>query len=278
MINEFSRKMTKKIPFTKMQGAGNDYIYIDVRHEAIKDAAALAIKLSKPHFGIGSDGLVLIGNSEIGDFSMHIYNADGSEAEMCGNASRCIGKYVYEKGLTAKREILLETLSGIKILKLNVENEKVISVTVDMGEPMVGERDVTVEAKGEKFRGSKVSMGNPHFVIFTDAVEKIPLSEVGPVIEHDAKFPEGTNVEFVEINGCDEVRVRVWERGSGITMACGTGSCAVAVACVTSGRCGRKVGVTMDGGRLVVEWDAESRHVMMTGPAEFVFEGSIEVE
>jgi diaminopimelate epimerase len=141
---------------------------------------------------------------------MHIYNADGSEAEMCGNASRCIGKYVYEKGLTAKREILLETLSGIKILKLNVENEKVISVTVDMGEPMVGERDVTVEAKGEKFRGSKVSMGNPHFVIFTDAVEKIPLSEVGPVIEHDAKFPEGTNVEFVEINGYDEVRVRVW--------------------------------------------------------------------
>ena len=247
-----------------MQGAGNDYIYIDVRHEAIKDAAALAVRLSRPHFGIGSDGLVLIGNSDIADFSMHIYNADGSEAEMCGNASRCIGKYAYEKGLTAKREILLETLSGIKILKLNVENEKVVSVTVDMGEPKLGKRDVLLEEKGEKFHGDMVSMGNPHFVIFTDAVEKVRLSEVGPLLERDAR-------------GHDEVRVRVWERGSGITLACGTGSCAVAVACITSGRCGRRVGVTMDGGRLVVEWDTSSRHVMMTGPAEFVYEGSIAV-
>ena len=279
--------MTKYIRFTKMHGAGNDYIYVDTSRYPIENPERLSRLWSAPHTGIGSDGLVLIGSSDEADFSMRIFNADGSEAMMCGNASRCIGKYIYDNGLTAKTEITLGTRSGIKRLKLHVCEGKVDTVTVDMGRPAdctpgggtdgrpAGEQPI--EAGGERFCGTVVSMGNPHLVIFTDDIAGIRLEEVGPLLENHPLFPDRTNVEFAQVLEDGKIRMRVWERGSGITQACGTGACATAVAAFLTGRAGRKTEIVMDGGRLNIEWDAATGHVMMTGTAVKVFEGEIEI-
>ncbi len=277
--------MKGKVHFTKMHGAGNDYIYVDTTLYNIKDPAAAAIAWSDRHKGIGSDGLVLIGRSPLpeADFTMRIFNADGSEAMMCGNASRCIGKYVYEKGLTKKTEIRLLTLSGVKILGLHTQDGKVESVTVDMGEPVfederlfnpacdpLAQSDPLAHGAGAQF----VSMGNPHYVIFTNDVDAVETK--GCELEFHAAFPERCNIEFAEMRP-DGIRVRVWERGSGITQACGTGACATAVAACKTGRSGRKNRIIMDGGELEIEWNEADNHVYMTGPAEFVFEGEVEI-
>ncbi len=259
-----------------MQGAGNDYIYVNTIEFPLDSPEELAIKWSASHTGIGADGLVLIGISNIADFSMRIFNADGSEALMCGNASRCIGKYVYEKGLTTKKEVTLETLSGIKKLQLQIEDGKVSTVTVDMGEPAVKGKDVEVESGGKHYKGTIVSVGNPHYVIFTDDIMQVDLPKVGPGIEHHPLFPDRTNVEFVQVLNENEVRMRVWERGSGITQACGTGACATLVAGVINGKTARKAIVHMDGGPLTIEWPSDTSPVFMTGGAVTVFEGSIE--
>lgn len=267
--------MTKSIEFTKMHGAGNDYIYVNTMACPVENPAELAVKWSAPHTGIGSDGLVLIGSSRCADFSMRIFNADGSEAMMCGNASRCIGKYVYEKGLTKKQTVTLETLSGIKTLQLAIADGKVTEVTVDMGVPEITNLSLRLEAGGETYTGVAVSMGNPHFVIFTDNVEGIDLHKVGPLIETHPLFPDRTNVEFAEVLKPDEIRMRVWERGSGITLACGTGACATAVAGAALGKTGRRTKIVMDGGPLTIHWDENDGKVRMRGGAVTVFEGSI---
>lgn len=265
--------MTNPIPFTKMQGAGNDYIYVDICRYPIANPEEAAIRWSAPHTGIGSDGLVLIGSSDIADFSMRIFNADGSEAMMCGNASRCIGKYVYEYGLTQKTLITLETLSGVKVLKLHTEGDIVKNVTVDMGAPAeISEVNLGGEYPRNSFR---VSMGNPHLVTFVDDITRIDFPAIGPILENHPLFPERTNVEFAQVMGDNTLRMRVWERGSGITLACGTGACATAVAAAVSGRAGRQTDICMDGGTLSIEWDKHTGHVWMTGPATKVFDGTI---
>ena len=276
--------MKQNIHFTKMHGAGNDYIYVDTTHYAIVNPTETAIAWSKPHTGIGSDGLVLIGKgtSKDADFSMRIFNADGSEAMMCGNASRCIGKYLYEKGMTTKTSIRLETLSGIKTLHLHLSDDRktVRSVTVDMLEPLfkVSEQYAPknkemLTAGDRTFRGTFVSMGNPHFVTFVDDIENIDVARYGNLLEHHKVFPQRCNIEFAQIMEDNTVRTRVWERGSGITMACGTGACATAVAAAVTGRCDRHSKIIMDGGTLEIEWRESDNHVYMTGPAAFVFEG-----
>ena len=243
--------MTPKIKFTKMHGAGNDYIYVDTTRYPIADPEKKAIKWSKFHTGIGSDGLILIGSSDKADFSMRIFNADGSEAMMCGNGSRCVGKYVYEYGLTAKKEITLDTRSGIKVLKL------------DFGDQF-------------PFQSTRVSMGNPHLVTFVEDITQINLPEIGPQLENYHLFPDRTNVEFAQIVSKDTIRMRVWERGSGITQACGTGACATAVAAVLNGLAGRKCDIIMDGGTVTIEWEEATGHILMTGPATKVFDGEME--
>ena len=261
-----------------MHGAGNDYIYVDTLLFNIGDPAAAARKWSDRHKGIGSDGLVLIGRSPLpeADFTMRIFNADGSEAMMCGNASRCVGKYVYERGLTTQAQIKLLTLSGIKVLDLLVKDDIVESVTVDMGEP-VFEKPQQFLPCGEKLAaGTFVSMGNPHYVIFVDDVDAIDVAREGAILEHHPAFPERANIEFAEMRP-DGIRVRVWERGSGITMACGTGACATAVAACKTGRTGHASRIIMDGGELEIEWRESDGHVYMTGPAEFVYEGEVEL-
>lgn len=278
--------MIKTVKFTKMHGAGNDYIYVDTLLYSIPDPSAAAIKWSAPHTGIGSDGLVLIGKPSItsgADFSMRIFNADGSEAMMCGNASRCIGKYLYERKLTDKTEIKLETLSGVKTLRLHLAaGGTVESVTVDMHEPRLHVPEQYDEnclgelsASFRKFRGTFVSMGNPHFVTFVDDIDTIDIARYGSEIEHDAAFPQRCNIEFAQVMPDGTLRTRVWERGSGITMACGTGACATAVAAQITGRAQNKSTIKMDGGTLLIEWNADDGHVYMTGPAEFVFDGEI---
>ena len=274
--------MTKPIRFTKMHGAGNDYIYVNTMAFPIQNPEQLAIQWSAPHTGIGSDGLVLIGSSKVADFSMRIFNADGSEALMCGNASRCIGKYVYDNGLTHKKTVTLETLSGIKQLQLQTtaspnSPERVTEVTVDMGCPVVEKTGLTVEAGGETYMGTVVSMGNPHLVIFVEDLSEIDLPAVGPQLECHPLFPNRTNVEFAQVLNPHEVRMRVWERGSGITQACGTGACATAVAGVVREKTGRNTKVIMDGGPLTIRWDEKSKRVFMTGGAVKVFEGELEV-
>lgn len=278
--------MIKTVKFTKMHGAGNDYIYVDTLLYSIPDPSAAAIKWSAPHTGIGSDGLVLIGKPSItsgADFSMRIFNADGSEAMMCGNASRCIGKYLYERKLTDKTEIKLETLSGVKTLRLHLaDGGTVESVTVDMLEPRLHVPEQYDEsclgelsASFRKFRGTFVSMGNPHFVTFVDDIDTIDIARYGSELEHDAAFPQRCNIEFAQVMPDGTIRTRVWERGSGITMACGTGACATAVAAQITGRAQNKSTIKMDGGTLLIEWNADDEHVYMTGPAEFVFNGEI---
>lgn len=275
-------KTTNTIRFTKMHGAGNDYIYVNTILYNIPDPSATARKWSAPHFGIGSDGLVLIGeptNVKDADFSMHIYNADGSEAMMCGNASRCIGKYLYEKGMTNKTEIRLETLSGIKILRLTIEEEKVTSVTVDMLAPRFNNPsqftcthpDLGMVPGAEE--GVFVSMGNPHYVIFVKDIEEVDIAKHGSKLELSESFPQRCNIEFAQVKEGNGIRTRVWERGSGITMACGTGACATLVAAALTRRNTRKGKIVMDGGTLEITWNEEDGHVYMTGPAAFVFEG-----
>lgn len=282
--------MTTNIKFTKMHGAGNDYIYVNTLLYSIPDPTKASIAWSAPHTGIGSDGLVLIDKAKIpeADFSMRIFNADGSEAMMCGNASRCIGKYLFEKGITDKTEIKLLTLSGIKILKLTLDDkgEKVESVTVDMLEPVLNDKkqmasedgsmkDGLVDVIDREFRGTFVSMGNPHFVIFVDNVDEIDVARYGKALEFDSLFPERCNIEFAQILDNGKIRTRVWERGSGITMACGTGACATAVAAAITGRATRKSEIVMDGGTLHIEWNEADNHVYLSGPAAFAFEGEV---
>ena len=268
--------MTEKIRFTKMHGCGNDYIYVNTMEYEVADPQSAAIAWSDRHKGIGSDGLVLIGKSPVpeADYTMHIYNADGSEAMMCGNASRCIGKFLYERGLTTKTEIRLLTLSGVKTLQLHIINNKVESVTVDMLEPAFEDENQFLANRGVS-KGVFVSMGNPHYVIFTDNVDQV--GETGRVLEVHPAFPQRCNIEFARIEADGNIRTRVWERGSGITQACGTGACATAVAAAYTGKAGRKSNIVMDGGTLSIEWRESDNHVYMTGPAEFVFDGEIEI-
>lgn len=263
-----------RIPFTKMHGCGNDYIYVDTMSHPIADPVAAAIAWSDRHKGIGSDGLVLIGKSSIpeADFSMRIFNADGSEAMMCGNASRCIGKYLYERGLTNQEEIRLLTLSGVKTLQLHVSDGIVESVTVDMLEPDFNNEEQFISSRTTG-KGTFVSMGNPHYVIFTDNVDQV--GESGRMLENHPAFPQRCNIEFAHVEADGTIRTRVWERGSGITQACGTGACATAVAAALTGKAGRKSEIVMDGGTLSIEWRKRDNHVYMTGPAAFVFDGEI---
>ncbi len=276
----------KKIHFTKMHGAGNDYIYVNTLLYDVNDPNSASIKWSDRHKGIGGDGLVLIcrPTTDAADYRMRIFNADGSEAMMCGNASRCIGKYLYERGLTDKTEIKLETLSGIKTLMLHLDNEgkTVESVTVDMLEPLTENHRQYADlsggillAEGRRFEGTFVCMGNPHFVTFLNDIDTIDIARYGAVMERDSNFPERCNIEFAQILSDGAIRTRVWERGSGITMACGTGACATAVAAALTGRASRRSEIRMDGGTLQIEWRTTDNHVYMTGPAEIVFDGEI---
>ncbi|MGL5786438.1 MAG: diaminopimelate epimerase [Bacteroidales bacterium] len=273
------------LQFTKMQGAGNDYIYIDGFKEKVTDYRKAAIKLSDRHYGIGSDGLVVILPSESCDFRMRMFNADGSESEMCGNASRCVARYVYEKGLTDKTSITLETGAGTIILNLNLKNNLVEDVTVDMGEPVltpslipvVSEKDIIlneeIELADRIWRMTCVSMGNPHTVLFTSNIKDLNLPVIGPLFENHILFPKRINTEFVEIIDSTTLNMRVWERGAGETLACGTGACAVLVASVLNGYTKREVTIHLIGGDLTIRWDETDNHVYMTGPAEFVFDG-----
>ena len=266
--------MKDKIHFTKMHGCGNDYIYVNTMEFPIDNPEEKAILWSDRHKGIGSDGLVLIGASPVldADFTMRIFNADGSEAMMCGNASRCIGKYLYEKGLTDKTEIRLMTLSGIKQLLLKVKGGTLQSVTVDMLTPKLEDSKQFRPTPGLP-KGTFVSMGNPHYVIFTDNPDKI--ATIGPQLENHPAFPQRCNIELAQVVDDGVIRARVWERGSGITMACGTGACAVAVAACLSGRASNKSKIIMDGGTLEIEWRKSDNHVLLGGSADFVFEGEI---
>ena len=275
--------------FTKMHGTGNDYIYVNGLVETIENPAEFAIQYSDRHKGIGSDGLVMILASETCDFRMRMFNADGSESEMCGNASRCIGKYVYDKGLTNKTTLTLETLAGVKVLQLFIgADQKVEKVTVDMGEPILDAALIPVTSDKNRvineplafnseirYNITTVSMGNPHAVIFTTDILQLDLPKIGPVIENAAIFPRRTNTEFIEVLTKNHVKMRVWERGSGETMACGTGACASVVAGVLNGLISRRTTVELLGGELTIEWKEEDNHVYLTGGATTVFEGEI---
>lgn len=275
--------------FTKMHGLGNDYIFTYIMQEELQNPAILAQKISDRHFGIGGDGLVLILPSDKADIRMRIFNADGSEAEMCGNASRCVGKFVYDNGIIKKERITMETLAGIKTLELRIADGKVDAVRVDMGSPALEPAQIPVvstkerfiaepvESDGRVFNVTCVSMGNPHAVIFTDDVDTLPLHDYGPKLENHSLFPKRTNVEFIQVISRDRIKMRVWERGSGETMACGTGACASVVAAVLNDLCDRKVTVMLPGGELFIEWDEESGHVYKTGPATKVFDGEIDI-
>ncbi len=290
--------------FTKMHGLGNDYVYVNGAVEKIKDPAQAARIVSDRHFGIGSDGLILINPSDKADFEMEMYNLDGSRGKMCGNGIRCVGKYVYDNGLTDKTEITVETLAGIRHLKLHVLDGKVDSVRVDMGAPILEPAKIPTDVSaaggdirpadvkpygeilmdcriplpgGKTMRGTCVSMGNPHCVVPVDDVEHFDVHGVGPLFEHHPLFPEGVNTEFIRVEDENNVRMRVWERGSGETMACGTGACAVAVASILNGWVKSPVTVHLLGGDLQIEWDGRSGTVFMTGPAVTVFDGTIEL-
>ena len=274
-----------------MQGLGNDYVYVNCFREKIADPSRLAVKISDRHFGVGSDGLILINPSDKADFEMEMYNADGSRGEMCGNGIRCVAKYVYDYGLTDQTSISVETLGGIKYLDLTVENNtvkdgKAVLVKVDMGKPELspekipvvsaGEEvvDEPIDVDGQNYRMTCVSMGNPHAVVYVDCdVRNLPLEEIGPKFENHERFPNRVNTEFVRVLDRRTVEMRVWERGSGETLACGTGACAVAVSCVLNGLTEDEVTVKLLGGDLQIKWDREKDTVFMTGPAEVVFDG-----
>lgn len=274
--------------FTKMEGLGNDYVYINCFQEKVENPGELAIRYSNRHFGIGSDGVILIKPSEIADFCMDMYNADGSRSEMCGNGIRCVGKYVYDYGLTDKTEISVETLAGIKYLKLILKDGKVDLVTVDMGEPELQADKIPVALRLDEvidqpiqvgntvYQMTCVSMGNPHAVVFVDAVDKFPLETVGPLFEHHVMFPNRVNAEFIEVLNRKEVNMRVWERGTGETLACGTGACASTVACILNHKTEDEITLHLLGGDLKVAWDREKNKIYMTGPARVVFDGEID--
>ena len=280
------------IKFTKMEGLGNDYVYVDCTKQNLENASNLAKIISDRHFGVGSDGLILIKSSKKADFRMQMFNSDGTEAEMCGNGIRCVGKYVYDKGLTDKTTLKIETLAGIKVLNLNVEDGKVKTVKVDMGEPILDyklipakdgkvykSRDgikfykVNINIEGDLKELTCVSMGNPHGIDFANNIEKLKIEKFGPIIEVDEHFPNKVNAEFIEILDKHNIKMRVWERGAGETLACGTGACASVVASFLNGYTERNVTVELLGGELEIEWNKEDNHVYMTGPAETVFEG-----
>lgn len=275
--------------FTKMHGCGNDYVYVNLFEEQIENPAKVSIAVSDRHFGIGSDGLITIGASEIADFRMRIYNADGSEAEMCGNGIRCVAKYVYDHKLTDKTEITVETGAGMKTLQLTVEDDKVTLVRVDMGEPILTPDEIPVVADGDRvvdepivvddkeWRMTCVSMGNPHAVVFVDDVAHFELEKYGPLFENHVRFPKRINTEFVQIISRNEAIMRVWERGSAETWACGTGTCATVMACILNGLTDNDVLVHLRGGDLRIVYDEKSNHVFMTGPATEVFEGEIQL-
>ena len=275
--------------FTKMHGLGNDYVYVNCFEEKIDNPPAVARFVSDRHFGIGSDGLIMINPSKVADFEMEMYNADGSRGEMCGNGIRCVAKYVYDYGLTDKTQISVETLGGIKYLDLTVEDGKVSLVKVDMGKPelqadlipIVSENeqviDEPIEIEGKEYRMTGVSMGNPHTVIYVDDVKNLDLEKIGPKFENHERFPKRINTEFVHCIDRQTVEMRVWERGSGETLACGTGACAVAVSSILNDLTDERVTVKLLGGDLQIEWDREKDRVFMTGPATVVFDGVIDI-
>ncbi len=276
----------EEIKFTKMHGISNDYIYINCMSGVPDNLSALSTEMSNRHTGVGGDGIILICPSNTSDFKMRIFNADGSEAEMCGNGSRCVGKYVYDKGLTDKTDITLETLAGTKRLHLNLKGSKVDTVRVDMGEPIIAPGLIPVKHEGTRMVDTEVktshgsvkitavSMGNPHGVIFVDDLEHIDMPTIGPELAMNPIWPDRANIEFAKIINRNEISMRVWERGSGETMACGTGACATVVASVINGMTDREATVHLKGGDLRIEWDKADNHVYMTGAAETVFEGS----
>lgn len=275
--------------FTKMHGLGNDYVYVNCFEEKIDNPPAVARFVSDRHFGIGSDGLIMINPSQTADFEMEMYNADGSRGEMCGNGIRCVAKYVYDYGLTDKTQISVETLGGIKYLDLTVEDGKVSLVKVDMGKPkleadlipIISEReqviDEPIEVDGKEYHMTGVSMGNPHAVIYVDDVKGLDLEKIGPKFENHERFPKRINTEFVHCIDRQTVEMRVWERGSGETLACGTGACAVAVSSILNNLTDTQVTVKLLGGDLQIEWDREKDRVFMTGPATVVFDGVIDI-
>ena len=278
--------------FTKMHGLGNDYVYVNCLEEKIDNPSEVAKFVSDRHTGIGSDGLIMINPSKVADFEMEMYNADGSRGEMCGNGIRCVGKYVYDYGLTDKTSISVETLGGIKYLNFTVENGKVALVRVDMGTPILKPElipivmedenaesviDEPIMVDGKEYHMTGVSMGNPHDVVFWDGIDTMNIEAVGPKFENHERFPKRINTEFVEVLDRKTAKMRVWERGSGETQACGTGACAVAVACILNGFTDNKVTVKLLGGDLQIEWDREADKVYMTGPATTVFDGVIEL-
>ena len=283
------------IKFTKMEGLGNDYVYVDCTKQNLENASNLAKIISDRHFGVGSDGLILIKSSKKADFRMQMFNSDGTEAEMCGNGIRCVGKFVYDKGLTDKTTLKIETLAGIKVLNLNVEGGKVKTVKVDMGEPILDYKlipakdgkvykskdgikfyKVNINIEGDLKELTCVSMGNPHGIDFANNIEKLKIEKFGPIIEVDEHFPNKVNAEFIEILDKHNIKMRVWERGAGETLACGTGACASVVASFLNGYTERNVTVELLGGKLEIEWNKEDNHVYMTGPAETVFEGEFD--
>lgn len=276
--------------FTKMQGIGNDYVYINCFEEKVENPEELAVKVSDRHFGIGSDGLILIKPSEVADCEMAMYNADGSRSEMCGNGIRCVGKYVYDHGIAKKESITVETLAGIKTLKFQIDEatDTVTAVTVNMGEPVLEPekipvlydgsmaKEVSVTVAGQEYLITCVSMGNPHAVTFVKDIASLNLEEIGPEFEHHEKFPRRINTEFIELTDREHMKMRVWERGSGETLACGTGACASAVAAILNGYTERTVEIELLGGKLVVFWNPEDNCVYMTGAATTVFHGEID--
>jgi diaminopimelate epimerase len=275
------------IKFTKMHGLGNDYVYIDAIDQKIENESSLAKFVSNRHFGIGSDGLILICKSEIADFKMRMFNSDGSEAEMCGNGIRCVGKFVYDKGLTNKTTVKIETLAGIKTLILNTKDGKVETARVNMGEPILEAEKIPVistekpvknlelEAENKKFKFTCVSMGNPHAITIVENTKVFDVEKYGKVLEIDKAFPKKANIEFAQIIDRQNINMRVWERGAGETLACGTGACATAVACNLNGLTDRKVNIELLGGTLNIEWNETDNHVYMTGPAVTVFDGEL---
>ena len=275
------------VRFTKMHGLGNDYVYVDCFATALPDPAAFARRVSPRHTGIGADGVILICPSDTADCRMEMYNADGSRGEMCGNGIRCVGKYVYDHGLVRKDALRIATDAGVKIVRLQIRGGQVQAATVDMGEPILDGPRIPVAAEGrvinaplqvdgQTYQVTCVSMGNPHCVTFVPSVEALPLATIGPCFEHHPFFPKRVNTEFIQVCGRSELRMRVWERGSGETAACGTGACAALVAAVLNDRTDRRATVHLNGGDLQIEWQAADNHVFMTGPAEEVFTGEIE--
>jgi len=276
--------------FTKMHGAGNDYVYVDCTKKVMQNPSKVSKYISDRHFGIGSDGLILIKLSDKADFFMEMYNADGSQGKMCGNGIRCVGKYVFDNGLTDKKTVTVDTLSGIKIIELNIEDGKVASAKVNMGSPILLAKDIPVISNSEKviaqdidvngktYNVTCVSMGNPHAIVYVDSTDELKIQEIGPYFEMHERFPEQINTEFIQVVDRQNLKMRVWERGSGETLACGTGACASLVATVLNGLCDDTATLHLLGGDLKITWDRNADLVYMEGPATTVFTGEIDID